>query len=264
MIGIFSGSVVQKINFTCSGGSSSVFNNALKAGCGQHVNFVDDIDLETRSARPHADVRSQAADLVDAPIARAIDLDHVDVFTRRRSPRRHHSRCPVLGRRAGRIIQRFGKNPERCWSCRPHVAPVKRYAWPTRLVSIALVNARPTCSCPTSSSKVRADGSVGRRRRSCHRNHLASRPFHVLPIPVEPSGRRLVSGSVIGCVESLLSRATAPSLARINWHSLGSIGTTLGSIGTRSGSIGTRSDQLALARDQLALSSDQLAGGGRA
>jgi hypothetical protein len=32
VIGSFSGSVVQKMNFTCSGGSSSVFNNALKAG----------------------------------------------------------------------------------------------------------------------------------------------------------------------------------------------------------------------------------------
>ena len=31
MIGIFVGSVVQKKNFTCSGGSSSVFNRALKA-----------------------------------------------------------------------------------------------------------------------------------------------------------------------------------------------------------------------------------------
>ena len=31
VIGIFSASVVQKMNLTCSGGSSSVFNKALKA-----------------------------------------------------------------------------------------------------------------------------------------------------------------------------------------------------------------------------------------
>ena len=31
VIGIFSGSVVQKMNFTCSGGSSSVFSKALNA-----------------------------------------------------------------------------------------------------------------------------------------------------------------------------------------------------------------------------------------
>ncbi len=32
VMGIFCGSVVQKMNFTCAGGSSSVFSNALNAG----------------------------------------------------------------------------------------------------------------------------------------------------------------------------------------------------------------------------------------
>jgi hypothetical protein len=49
-------SVVAKMNFTCAGGSSSVFNSALKAGR-QHVHFVDDVDLEARRGRPVVDGR---------------------------------------------------------------------------------------------------------------------------------------------------------------------------------------------------------------
>jgi hypothetical protein len=44
--GIFCGSVVARMNLTCSGGSSSVFSIALKALLRQHVHFVDDVDLE--------------------------------------------------------------------------------------------------------------------------------------------------------------------------------------------------------------------------
>ncbi len=38
-------SVVAKMNFTCAGGSSSVFSSALKGALGEHVNFVDQVDL---------------------------------------------------------------------------------------------------------------------------------------------------------------------------------------------------------------------------
>ena len=80
MIGIFCGSVVQKMNLTCSGGSSSVFSRALKAAVREHVHFVDDVDLVPRAARTHVGVRPQLADLVDAAVAGAVDLDHIHVF----------------------------------------------------------------------------------------------------------------------------------------------------------------------------------------
>ena len=44
--------VVAKINFTCAGGSSSVFRSALKAAGAQHVHLVDDVDLVARGERP--------------------------------------------------------------------------------------------------------------------------------------------------------------------------------------------------------------------
>ena len=44
-------SVVAKMNFTCGGGSSSVFNRPLKACRRQHVHFVDDVDLVARRDR---------------------------------------------------------------------------------------------------------------------------------------------------------------------------------------------------------------------
>ena len=46
---------------------------------GEHVDFVDDVNLESRPAGPHVDVLPQLADLVDAAIAGAVDLQHVDV-----------------------------------------------------------------------------------------------------------------------------------------------------------------------------------------
>jgi hypothetical protein len=44
-------SVVAKMNFTCGGGSSSVFSRPLKACRRQHVHFVDDVDLVARRDR---------------------------------------------------------------------------------------------------------------------------------------------------------------------------------------------------------------------
>ena len=45
----------------------------------EHVDFVDDVDLEPRPAGPHADVLPQLANFVDAAIAGPVDLQHVDV-----------------------------------------------------------------------------------------------------------------------------------------------------------------------------------------
>ena len=80
MIGILFGSVVAKKNLTCSGGSSSVFSRALKAPGGEHVHFVDVVDLEPGPARPQAGVLPELADRLDAVVAGAVDLDDVDVL----------------------------------------------------------------------------------------------------------------------------------------------------------------------------------------
>ena len=48
----------------------------------EHVHFVDDVDLEAGAAGPDVDVLPQLADLVDAAVAGAVDLQHVDVVAR--------------------------------------------------------------------------------------------------------------------------------------------------------------------------------------
>ena len=50
---------------------------------GEHVDFVDDVDLEPRTAGPDVDVLAQLADLVDAAVAGPVDLQHVDVVAGR-------------------------------------------------------------------------------------------------------------------------------------------------------------------------------------
>ena len=45
----------------------------------EHVDFVDDVNLEPRAAGPHGDVLAELADFVDAAVAGAVDLEHVDV-----------------------------------------------------------------------------------------------------------------------------------------------------------------------------------------
>ena len=45
---------------------------------GEHVHFVDDVDLEMPFARRVADVVAQLAHLLDAVVARAIDLEHIE------------------------------------------------------------------------------------------------------------------------------------------------------------------------------------------
>ena len=92
VIGILSASVVQKMNFTCSGGSSSVLSSALNAWLRQHVHFVDDVDLEAGPAGADVDVAAELADFVDAAVAGAVDLDHVDVARRWRCPGRCRTR----------------------------------------------------------------------------------------------------------------------------------------------------------------------------
>ena len=79
-MGIFWTSVVAKMNLTCGGGSSSVFRRALNAGVREHVDFVDDVDLEARPRWGVLDVAADFADVVDAAIAGGVDLEDVDIF----------------------------------------------------------------------------------------------------------------------------------------------------------------------------------------
>ena len=78
--GIFCASVVAKMNLTCGGGSSSVLSRALNASRGEHVDFVDDVDLVAAAAGAVLHVAAQLADLIDAAIAGAVDFEHVDVL----------------------------------------------------------------------------------------------------------------------------------------------------------------------------------------
>ena len=45
----------------------------------EHVDFVDDVDLEAGPAGADVDVAAELADFVDAAVAGAVDLEHVDV-----------------------------------------------------------------------------------------------------------------------------------------------------------------------------------------
>ena len=52
----------------------------VEGGRGEHVHFVDDVDLEMPFARRVAHVIAQLAHLLDAVVARAVDLEHVEAI----------------------------------------------------------------------------------------------------------------------------------------------------------------------------------------
>ena len=52
----------------------------------EHVDLVHDVDLEAVARGPEGEPLLEAPHLVDAVVARAVDLLHVDVAARRRSP----------------------------------------------------------------------------------------------------------------------------------------------------------------------------------
>ena len=110
VIGIFVGSVVQKMNFTCSGGSSRVFRQGVEGLPREHVDFVDDVDLESRPAGPHVDVLPQLADLVDAAVAGPVDLQHVHVVARA-DALADVALVAGDGRRALDAVQGLGQDP---------------------------------------------------------------------------------------------------------------------------------------------------------
>ena len=52
---------------------------AVEGGLGEHVHFVDDIDLGARHHRPIAGVVDDLANVVDAGMRRGVHLQHVDM-----------------------------------------------------------------------------------------------------------------------------------------------------------------------------------------
>ena len=80
--GTFCGSVVARMNLTCSGGSSSVFSIALNADAREHVHFVDDVDLEAPARRRVQRVLEQLAHVVDLRVGRGVELDQIDEAAR--------------------------------------------------------------------------------------------------------------------------------------------------------------------------------------
>ena len=110
VIGILCGSVVAKMNFTCSGGSSSVFRSALNALLREHVNFVDDVYFVSRAAWPHRHVLPQLAELSStSAVARAVDFQHVDVIARGDADA-NVALVAGRGRRSANAIERLGEN----------------------------------------------------------------------------------------------------------------------------------------------------------
>ena len=78
----------------------------------EHVDFVDDVDLEAAPRRPHRHVLAQLPDLVDAAVARRVDLDDVHVLPG------GDRRAGVAGiarfrGRPGRTLQCLGEDPRR-------------------------------------------------------------------------------------------------------------------------------------------------------
>ena len=79
----FCGSVVAKMNFTCGGRFFERLEERVERRRREHVHFVDDVDLEMPFARRVTDVVAQLAHLLDAVVARAVDLEHVEAVARR-------------------------------------------------------------------------------------------------------------------------------------------------------------------------------------
>ena len=80
VIGIFCASVVAKMNFTCARRLFERLQQGVERLRREHVDFVDDVDLVACPAGPKLHVLPQFADLVDAAVAGAVDLQHVDVL----------------------------------------------------------------------------------------------------------------------------------------------------------------------------------------
>ena len=92
------------------------FQQCVECLLSEHVHLVDDVDLETGLRRRVAHVVAQLAHVINAPVARAIDLDYVEAVAR-------GDLSAVIAysawrdRRAFHAIERFGQNSRsRCFA----------------------------------------------------------------------------------------------------------------------------------------------------
>src|SRR2546428_9323653 len=58
------------------------FQQSVECLLSEHVHLVDDVDLETGLRRRVAHVVAQLAHVIDAAVARAVDLDYVEAVAR--------------------------------------------------------------------------------------------------------------------------------------------------------------------------------------
>jgi hypothetical protein len=78
----------------------------------QHVHLVDQVDAELAVRREKTDILPQITDLLDAIVARAVNLEHIKTVTRRDFA----ARIALAAGRFGRTlcaVERFGEDPRR-------------------------------------------------------------------------------------------------------------------------------------------------------
>ena len=100
------------MNLTCARRFLQRLEQRVERRRGQHVDFVNDVDLVPCSTGTHVGVGTQLANLVDAAIAGPVDLQHVDVFSGIDRPA-DVAVVVRVRRRAVGGIQRLGENPRR-------------------------------------------------------------------------------------------------------------------------------------------------------
>src|SRR5436305_15170027 len=75
----------------------------------EHVDFVDDVDLESGAARPDVDVLAQLANFVDPAIAGAVDFQDIDIVAGA-DARADVTLVARRWRRPGQAVQRLRQN----------------------------------------------------------------------------------------------------------------------------------------------------------
>ena len=119
---------------------------------GEHVDFVDDIDLVARLVGGIVDLLPQVADIVDAAVAGGINLDHIQ------GPAlgdglAHGAGIARLALAVGEAVDRLGQDARGAG-----LAGAARAAEEIGVrdapLARALRRVRVTCSCPTTSARV--------------------------------------------------------------------------------------------------------------
>ena len=88
------------------------FQQGVERLLGEHVHFVDDVNLVPHTTRPHRDVLSQLTYLVDPAVTRAVDLQHIHVIASGHA-QTHVTLVARRGCRALHAIKRLGQDAGR-------------------------------------------------------------------------------------------------------------------------------------------------------